>query len=160
NDELDGDTGNDDLEGGAGRDDLQGQDGDDFLNGGLGHDWLTGGVGEDTDGDNNDSDGDTGNDFEATLSGTSGVGGEANVQTEHDDGLAVRAFELEIEGAAANTSYEVRIGDVVVGQITTDAEGRGELEVTDPSVLPDIVDGTTITVGDILQGEFVSSNQQ
>ena len=60
-------------------------------------------------------------------------------------------FQVEIHGAAANTTFNVVVdvaGDgsnlVAVGQITTTAEGEGELEVHNLSGLPALQDGVSL----------------
>lgn len=83
-------------------------------------------------------------------------------RTEFEDGTENRRFEVEIEGAAASTTYDVSVAGTVVGQITTDADGDGELELkTTPEdadeqpfpagfVTPQA--GDTIDVGGIVSG--------
>src|SRR5262245_37001841 len=165
NDDVNGDAGNDRMSGGIGRDVLQGGTGDDSESGGMGADTVHGGLGDDTcrggagidevDGDhgNDDCQGGenqgSGADFRASLTNASGqTVGVAEVQAE-DNGAT--EFEVEVNGAAANTTFDVTIdvaGDgtnvVTVGQLVTNAEGEGELEVHDLANLPPLQDGVSV----------------
>src|SRR5262249_40235108 len=74
--------------------------------------------------------------------------GEAEIQTE-DNGTT--EFQVEVHGAAPNTTFDVTIdvaGDgsnvVTVGQLVTDAQGEGELEVHDLANLPPLQDGVSV----------------
>jgi Ca2+-binding RTX toxin-like protein len=150
NDDVNGEAGDDSVSGGLGRDDLRGGTGDDSAFGGLGDDSVHGGLGDDMcrGGPGRDEvNGDTGSDdcrggenhgsgadFRAGLTNANGqTVGEAEAQTE-DNGQT--EFEVEVHGAAANTTFDVTIdvaGDgsnvISVGQFVTNAEGEGELEV-------------------------------
>ena len=185
NDDLNGEAGNDRLFGESGDDSLQGGTGDDQASGGSGDDMTHGGLGDDTcDGGsgNDDVGGDAGQDverhgeshgngtdFRANLSNTSGLSvGEAEVQTE-DNGTT--EFEVEVHGVAANTTFDVRVdvaGDgsnvVTLGQLTTNGEGEGQLELHSAN-LPAVQSGASVltlmpTSGDTtlaIRGTFVAA---
>jgi hypothetical protein len=86
---------------------------------------------------------------------------------QEEDRLEVE-FELEIEGATPNSVFDVTVDGVVVGQITTDEFGNGELnfsndpdgtaEVAFLDNFPEIGADSVVTVGNeagvILQGTF------
>jgi len=160
NDTLDGGNGNDVMLGGLGQDNLFGAAGNDFLNGCRGRDILFGGSGVDVDGDANDNICDNNLDevqFAALMIGTSGAIGHAQLGTQQDGDVDKQVFELEIERAAADTTYDVTVDGALVGQITTDANGAGKLQLTDPANLPDISDGSVVAVGDVLHGTFAQA---
>jgi hypothetical protein len=84
--------------------------------------------------------------------------GTVTYKTGVEDGVTETEFKVSIKGAAADTTLDVSIGDVVVGQITTDANGNGTLklssnpddssEQTLPANFPtDVAAGATITAG-------------
>jgi hypothetical protein len=92
--------------------------------------------------------------FTATLSGTTaGVSGSARYNSVRN------SLQVFVSGAAASTTYNVSVNGTVVGQITTDARGRGHLRVTPPSGVT-IASGSTISIADtggdpaILTGTF------
>jgi hypothetical protein len=88
----------------------------------------------------------------ASLTGATGVTGSSNFNTLKDK------LRVSITGAAANTTYNVTVNNVVVGQITTNSAGAGRLKVKQPGVT--IQSGSTVAVSDtlgdpaILQGTF------
>jgi hypothetical protein len=88
--------------------------------------------------------------FTASLSGATGVTGNANYNSLENQ---LRVF---IRGAAADTTYNVTIDNVVVGQVTTNSSGAGKLHVSPSNVT--IKAGSTIAISDtagdpaILQG--------
>ena len=66
--------------------------------------------------------------FTATLTDSAGSAtGTATYKTQYVDGAIETTFSASISGATANTTFDVAIGDTVVGQITTDDSGAGEL---------------------------------
>lgn len=185
NDELYGDNGKDDLDGGYGEDQLDGGNGkdeclggedNDTIHGGRGKDHLDGGGGE------NVLDGDDGadaavggltvdldNELKALLIGSSGASGEAEIEL-HGGGHGMHVeFEVEVEGADPDATYDVWLDDVLVGQITTDGSGEGELEFKChggepgeagfPDGFPEIGVGSVIRVGTILEGTFFFWNE-
>lgn len=183
NDDLNGDAGDDRLFGESGDDSIQGGTGDDHASGGSGDDMVHGGLGDDScDGGsgNDDVGGDAGQDverhgeshgngadFRANLSSTAGLSvGEAEVQME-DNGAS--EFEVEVHGVAANTTFNVQVdvaGDgsnvVTLGQLVTNGEGEGQLELHDAN-LPPIQSGVsvlTLTNGDptlTVRGTFAAA---
>ena len=90
--------------------------------------------------------------FTASLSGDSGATGSATYDS------VKNRLRVSIAGTAANTTYNVTVNDVVVGQLTTNAAGKGKLYVSPSSAT--IQAGSTIAIGDtvgnpaILQGSF------
>jgi hypothetical protein len=91
--------------------------------------------------------------FSATLSGTAtGVSGTAFYDSLKNQ------LHVAVSGAAANTTYNVTVGGTVVGQLTTNASGKGHVTLTPSNVT--IQAGTSIAIGDtlgnaaILQGTF------
>ncbi|WP_146439780.1 midas domain-containing protein [Crateriforma conspicua] len=90
------------------------------------------------------------------LSGT----GYGKVEFERERGET--EFEVEIRGVAANSSYPVTVGGVVVGQLVTNSRGQGKLkfEVGDDHYRPFLADfpmitaGVGVQVGDVLSGVF------
>ncbi len=165
NDDLTGDAGDDSLVGGVGNDSLLGGTGNDLALAGSGDDVVHGGLGDDTcDGGSgtDDVNGDTGNDvnrhgesrgsgsdFRAVLTDVNGgSAGVAEVQAEVGGRTE---FELDVRGAAANTTFNVTVdvaGDgsnvVTVGQVTTNADGDGQLEVHNAAGLPALTDGVSV----------------
>jgi Ca2+-binding RTX toxin-like protein len=179
NDMVFGDNGKDSLWGEAGDDYLDGGNGVDICHGGLGDDELKGGNGSDQlDGDqgNNLLDHDHGHDtelngleadldqqFRSLFSGPNNESGSARYETKNDGGQLKTEFGLAVDHLAANSTFDVVIDSVTVGQISTDGSGLGELafatnptggEVAFPVNFPTIVAGSTIVVSD-MQGTFV-----
>jgi hypothetical protein len=183
-DDLDGDAGHDKLHGDDGTDDLDGGSGNDDCLGGLDDDLLHGGSGDDhLDGEDGDDllDGDLGDDDEqdglpvdldvelrAELFSQGEGSGHAEFEMEpEDDGTEVE-FDVEIEHAAPGSVLDVLVDDFLVGQITVDDTGHGELEFSNdpddpdevafPADFPAIVAGSLIKVGDVLHGAFEISD--
>jgi hypothetical protein len=152
NDSLDGGIGNDNIQGGAGNDHLHGGLGNDVLNGGSGNDQVSGDGGDDQESNGEEMNSD--NTLEAHLTNGSGATGTAEFNATTGD------FELQIEGAAANTTLDVSIDGNSVGSISTDANGNGQLELS--NVTFTVMNQSTITVGDPnnggLTGTFGSSS--
>jgi hypothetical protein len=90
--------------------------------------------------------------FAATLTGSTVATGSA------DYNALENWLHVHITGAAANTTYNVTVNNVVVGQLTTNASGAGKLKLTPTGVT--IASGSTISISDaagdpaILQGTF------
>ena len=67
---------------------------------------------------------------EAALTATAGdAAGEAEVEIEAAD-RTKQELEVEVERLTARTTYQVLVDGHVAGTITTDARGRGSLELT------------------------------
>jgi Ca2+-binding RTX toxin-like protein len=188
-DDIRGGTENDALFGGNGKDTLWGEAGDDYLDGGNGMDTCRGGLGDDElkggngkdllDGDqgNNLLDRDRGKDttangivadldqeLRALMSGQNNDSARAKYDLKNDDGSLKTEFEVEVHHLAANTTFDIIIDGVTVGQITTDGSGDGELEFSSdpsggeapfPAAFPTIEAGSLISIGNVLQGTFV-----
>jgi hypothetical protein len=90
--------------------------------------------------------------FAASLTGSTGVTGTAEYNSLRNK------LHLSVTGAAADTTYNVTVNDVVVGSFITNASGAGRFRVTPSGVT--IAAGSTISVGDttgdpaILTGAF------
>jgi hypothetical protein len=119
-----------------------------------------GGEGGGHHGDNGGRHGDGGDDpqgaknqLEANLTGANGATGTAEFD------LTANTFEVKVDKAAANATLNVVVDGNTVGTITTDSQGTGELELSQPGFTPH--DGSTITVGDVtnggLSGTFASN---
>jgi hypothetical protein len=66
--------------------------------------------------------------FTATLTDSAGTAtGTATYSTYTSDGQVETTFSVGIAGATANTTFDVTVGDTVVGQLTTDDTGAGAL---------------------------------
>jgi Ca2+-binding RTX toxin-like protein len=188
-DRIWGDVGNDSLYGDNGKDSLWGEAGDDYLDGGNGVDDCHGGLGDDMLKGGNGSDlldGDQGNNlldrghghdtelngleanldqqFRSLFSGPNSETGIAKYDTKNDGGQVKTEFEVEVNHLAANSTFDVVVDSVTVGQISTDGSGAGELEFTSnpsggevafPLNFPTIHAGSTIVVSD-MQGTFVT----
>jgi Ca2+-binding RTX toxin-like protein len=166
-----GDDGNDFLSGDGDKDKLWGGNGDDILRGGSGQDHLYGGSG------NNFLDGGPGKDkerngqginlktqLEAQLADGAGATGLAKFELEDEDGVPEIELEIEVTGAPPETVLDIYLGETLIGTLTTNEEGEGEVEFTtnpdeeDELPLPsglEIHAGLTITVGQ-LSGTFAS----
>jgi hypothetical protein len=139
-----GGPGNDLLIGGSANDTLNGCAGDDTLVGGAGQNRLIGGGGSDDAGSSGD-DTETGcesHDLVATLSGLSGASGQAVFTPGAADGQT--NFVLGVVGLTANQTFDVQVDGTTIGQVNTDANGQGELTLSDPALA--IVAGSVIQV--------------
>ncbi len=159
---IDGGNGADDCHGGLGDDRLKGGNGKDSLDGDEGNNLLDSDRGKDT--KRNGEDADLDSEFKALLTGLSGRG-KAEYENEIDDGVVETKFKLELEDLAANTTYDVTIGEVVVAQITTNGSGDAELEFCSqpdedelafPEGFPTVELETQISIGTALQGTFTA----
>jgi hypothetical protein len=66
--------------------------------------------------------------FTATLTDSTGTAtGTATYSTHTSDGEVETTFSVSVAGATANTTFDVAVGDTVVGQLTTDDTGAGAL---------------------------------
>ena len=95
----------------------------------------------------------------ATLTDpNSSATGTVTYKTHVKNGVTETEFKVTVKGATADSTLDVSIGDVVVGQITTDVNGNGSLELSsnpddsDEQSLPDnfptdIAAGITISAG-------------
>src|SRR5262245_28366625 len=96
--------------------------------------------------------------LEAELVGPAGDRGEMEY---HVSAANCREFHAEVNGFDAGTQ-DVTVAGVVVGQISVDASGTGELEFDTqignfPANFPDLVVGDAGDVGGIASGQFVAS---
>jgi hypothetical protein len=66
--------------------------------------------------------------FTATLTDSESTAtGTATYSTHTSDGEVETKFSLSVTGATADTTFDVTVGDTVVGQLTTDDTGAGSL---------------------------------
>jgi hypothetical protein len=66
---------------------------------------------------------------EAPLTGSSNAKGEAEVELNADD-RARQELEVDVEGLTAQTAYQVLVDGQVAGTLTTNARGKGSLEMS------------------------------
>jgi hypothetical protein len=96
--------------------------------------------------------------FTATLTDSSGTAtGTATYSTQTVEGEVQTTFSVTVAGAAADTTFDVAVGDTVVGQLTTDETGAGSLVLSSnptgteqqlPADFPTAIGAdTAITVG-------------
>jgi Ca2+-binding RTX toxin-like protein len=176
NDELFGDAGLDKIFGGNGPDLLFGGDDNDFLDGGNSKDTITGGAGFDVaakvdKNDNVSSVFKVDKELKVTLTGAAGSG-LATLDFDVETFDTEVEFNLAVSGliAQANTTVDVFVAGVLIGQIALDASGNGTLilssdpDEADESLLPvnfpeTLAAGATIEVKTaaavvLLQGSF------
>lgn len=166
-----GGEGDDYMDGGNGSDDCRGENGDDEMKGGRGRDRVDGGGGSNLYDDDDQDDSSNGipcdldNQFRALLVGPNNASGHAEYESENENGVLRTKLELEVQDLAANSTFDLIIGGVTVGQITTDGSGQAEVrfsslphgnEVAFPGNFPQLQDGTTIAVGAVLTGTFAT----
>ena len=66
--------------------------------------------------------------FTATLTDSAGAAtGTAAYSTHTSDGEVETTFSVSVAGATANTTFDVTVGNTIVGQLTTDDTGAGSL---------------------------------
>lgn len=90
--------------------------------------------------------------FRADLEGPATLAsGNARYRAE-TRGPAIRArFDVSIEDADPKTTYEVTLNGTVIGTITTNAFGMGEVTFRSPSDDPDDLPGTpSVRAGDVV----------
>jgi hypothetical protein len=97
--------------------------------------------------------------FNAKFAVVGGVSRSASYEQETERGVTKRKFEAEIEKAAVNSTIEVTVAGVVVGNITTDSKGKGKLRLTTtvkdardqlmPASFPAITEGTVVKIGSV-----------
>jgi hypothetical protein len=69
-----------------------------------------------------------GTSLSATLTDSAGTAtGTVNYSTHTSNGIAETTFRVSVAGATADTTFDVTVGDTVVGQLTTDDTGAGSL---------------------------------
>jgi hypothetical protein len=80
------------------------------------------------------------------------------VKTDDTTGESTTTLGVRVRGAAASTTLDVTVGDVVVGQVTTDENGDAKVvfssnptgdQVAFTNVPTDVAAGTTVTVGSL-----------
>lgn len=126
----------------------------------------TSGV-EATDDDQDENDENTDNDdeqeieFESRLTGGAGEIAKIEYEMEIDAGIAEMEFEVKVKGALPDSVLDVLVAGLLVGQVTTDANGSGELELSNnpdsdevafPADFPMITAGVLVSVGSNMTG--------
>lgn len=100
----------------------------------------------------------------AILLGDSSAVGEAEFESEPEDGGTKLEFKVQLEHAVAGT-YDIEVAQVHVGQITVDARGKGRVRFSSnpndgesllPADFPAIAAGTLVTISNGVSGEFAS----
>ena len=96
-------------------------------------------------------------DFESKF--TNATGERVKVEIESEDGI--RKLEVKIQNALPLTTFDVSVAGSVVGSVTTNASGRGRLEIrssgTSGQSLPVVNAGDSVSVGDL--GTFALSGE-
>lgn len=98
------------------------------------------------------------------LSDDTGLAATVSYSTYTKDGVTESELKVKVTGAAADSTLDVLVGDVLVGTIATDADGAGRLILSsdpegDEQQLPadlSIAAGTTVSVGS-LSGALAAS---
>jgi hypothetical protein len=80
----------------------------------------------------------------ATLSGASGTSGFAAYSANTTTGD--NTFRLRVSGLTASTTYTVQVGGTTVGQVTTDASGKGSVSLS--NLTATVAAGSVVTVLD------------
>ncbi len=99
----------------------------------------------------------------ARLAGDTAARGEAEYESEAEHGRTEQKFKVTVEQAAPETAYSVAVDGIVVGELTTDAQGRGRFGLSSdpgsdeadlPADFPAISPQSVVTVGSLLTGSF------
>lgn len=103
--------------------------------------------------------------LKAALTGATAATGKIEFESEVDDGVQESKLNVEIRNATPNTTLDVTVNGVVIGQITTDTNGRGKLKFrsqpddSDEQLFPTdfvaLVAGDVIGIGGIVSGTLV-----
>ena len=96
-------------------------------------------------------------DLIARFDVVAGVRRSAEFEQQTEKGVVKRKFKAEIEGAAPNTAFDVKVNDVLVGKLVTDAKGKAKLilstqpkdarESLMPAGFPAVAVGSSVTIG-------------
>lgn len=88
----------------------------------------------------------------------------ATAKIEFEESSAEKELSIKVRDAAASTSYSVKLNDIALGELLTDAKGRGKLvfSVGDdndshqpwPANLPPLTMNTELIIGDIVRGKL------
>ncbi len=105
------------------------------------------------------------NHIEAKLRSTTT---EATAKFEFEEFSVEKELSIKVRDAAASTSYSVKLNDIALGELLTDAKGRGKLvfSVGDdndrhqpwPDNLPPLTVDTELIIGDIVRGKLGSNS--
>lgn len=89
---------------------------------------------------------------------------EATAKIEFEESSVEKELSIKVRDAAASTSYSVKLNDIALGELLTDAKGRGKLvfSVGDdndshqpwPANLPPLTVDTELIIGDIVRGKL------
>lgn len=83
--------------------------------------------------------------------------GEAGYSEKTEDGVFIKEFEVEVLNAQPGKKLPVFIDGVQVGEMTTDLEGEGDLELLEaediyfPEGFPEVKAGSVVKVGDVIE---------
>ena len=138
----------------AGNDDNGGHSDDDHSNGNQGG---TGGSSNSNSGGNSSNSNQSESEWLATFANVGKFRRKAEFETETERGMTKSKFKAQVEGGAANTTYEVTVGGISVGQVTTNARGKAKLilstspkqgELVMPTNFPTVDATTVVKIGD------------
>ena len=109
---------------------------------------------DESDDEDNDSD-ENEVEYSALLVGTSDETAEVEFEMEWENGIMHMEFEVEVENALPDSLLQVLVDNILVGEITTDGQGKGELELSSeandgsplPANFPPISVGSAVSVG-------------
>ena len=103
--------------------------------------------------------------FVSRMQGTGIQVGTVKFETETHGTTTSSVLEISVRNLTPNATLDVIINSVTVGQITTDATGRGKLELSStphgtrelplPANMPVIAAGSTVQIGTELSGTFI-----
>lgn len=97
------------------------------------------------------------------LFGATGARGGTRYETQLEDGgFLERQFRVHVRNAVPGSVHDVRVNDVVVGQLLVESDGRGIVDLSNrmndprelamPPSFPDVQPGAKVDVGVILTG--------
>lgn len=114
--------------------------------------------------DHDEHDEHDGVEWHAKLRGDGVAVGEAEFETETEDGETKATLKVRVSNVEGGTSHDVILDGVTVGQIAIGAHGIGRLELTThpddddesplPTNWPGLTLGSHLRVGDLVAGEF------
>jgi hypothetical protein len=99
-------------------------------------------------------------DLEAAISGPGKLSGKVTFRLDRLGSAQAREFQVKVAGAPAETVQVVILGDVEVGNLEVEEDGKGKLELSTrmggqlPSAWVDPSDGTAVRIGTLFSGEL------
>jgi len=121
---------------------------------------LEGTIGKTADSTDNTIHGD---EIEFDMFGSGGIRGDVNFEVEPEDGGLKTELRVRIRNVTSPQNLTILIDGVAVGQLAVSSKGRGEItfstdpnndEVPFPSDFPPIQVGSTVRIGNLLEGSF------